>query len=316
MAANIRYRVPYEMVMAADDLSSGKPVRNIFYLRNASHTAPAPGYGTFLPGSDLATLVTNVYNQWNALIMNNLNANYKAASLTAQAIIGKRYATPFLPMANVIAGTPVQVETSFPHGLLTGDVVSIAGVTGPTGVNGLWIITVITATRFSLDGSTAAGAWTFDGSLQLASGQLQWLYTDKHVKIVSDTGLSVGDMLPLFVTGSVRRLNGGVGRNFRSGLRVSPYSELHQNEGKWDPVVKAAIQTNFTTFLTQAYLNGATDPNAAESYHWVISKAIAFTKASPFTEADSFTASVTGAEFRPNTGSLVRRKPKLGAPIA
>lgn len=56
------------------------------------------------------------------------------------------------------------VITAASHGLVTGDRVAIAGVTGNTAANGTWTVTVVNATTFSLDGSTGNGAFTGGGS--------------------------------------------------------------------------------------------------------------------------------------------------------
>lgn len=50
----------------------------------------------------------------------------------------------------------IQIQTTFAHGYITGDQVSISGVTGGS-VNGQWVITVIDSTHFDLNGSTFSG---------------------------------------------------------------------------------------------------------------------------------------------------------------
>jgi hypothetical protein len=65
------------------------------------------------------------------------------------------------------ATLPVTITTTTPHGLATGNVVTIAGNTGIAAngtavagnpVNGQWRITVVTPTTFTLDGSTGTNA--------------------------------------------------------------------------------------------------------------------------------------------------------------
>ncbi len=58
----------------------------------------------------------------------------------------------------------VRVETAVAHGLATGERVIAAGVRGVP-VNGLWAITVVDATRFTLDGSTWSGAYVGGGTV-------------------------------------------------------------------------------------------------------------------------------------------------------
>ena len=59
--------------------------------------------------------------------------------------------------------SPIVITTAT-HGLSTGDIVTISGALGNTAANGTWIITVLTSTTFSLDGSAGSGAWTSGGT--------------------------------------------------------------------------------------------------------------------------------------------------------
>lgn len=54
--------------------------------------------------------------------------------------------------------TPINVTTSTPHGLVTGQIVTIIGVTGNINANGTWPITVLGTNNFTLNGSTGSGA--------------------------------------------------------------------------------------------------------------------------------------------------------------
>jgi len=60
------------------------------------------------------------------------------------------------------------VITSAAHGLTTGNQVVVAGVLGNQGANGTWVITVIDANTFSLNGSTGTGAYTSGGTATVA----------------------------------------------------------------------------------------------------------------------------------------------------
>lgn len=74
--------------------------------------------------------------------------------------------------------TPIQITTSTNHGLSTGDIVVITGQTGNRYINGLWIITRIDNTNFTLDGSLAAGAGgTATGTVRL--------YTTRAIKLTT-----------------------------------------------------------------------------------------------------------------------------------
>jgi len=59
--------------------------------------------------------------------------------------------------------TPIQITTSVAHGLVTGQEVAILGVLGNKGANGHWIVTLVDATNFTLQGSFGTGVWTSGG---------------------------------------------------------------------------------------------------------------------------------------------------------
>lgn len=60
--------------------------------------------------------------------------------------------------------SPIQVATSTPHGLTTGNSVTINGAGGNTAVNGSWSVTVVDTTNFTCNGSTGNGVWTTGGT--------------------------------------------------------------------------------------------------------------------------------------------------------
>lgn len=62
--------------------------------------------------------------------------------------------------------SPIVVTTTADHGLPTGAYVKIASVAGNTAANGNFFITNVSATTFSLDGSTGNGAYTSGGTWQ------------------------------------------------------------------------------------------------------------------------------------------------------
>lgn len=60
-------------------------------------------------------------------------------------------------ITSTTGGNPISVNRSA-HGLVTGDKISITGVTTFPAANGLWIVTRIDANNFTLNGSNAAGS--------------------------------------------------------------------------------------------------------------------------------------------------------------
>lgn len=68
------------------------------------------------------------------------------------------------PVTKTISGasnaSPIVITTTTPHGFVNNEQIVIAGVLGNTNANGTWVITVVTTTTFSLNGSTGNAAYT------------------------------------------------------------------------------------------------------------------------------------------------------------
>jgi hypothetical protein len=314
--AAIRYLVPYELSIQARDVGSGKPVTNImYYICGLQNVAP-PAYGAPIAGaSSNGLLVTNLRALWAGAVLPRLNANYKVLQYVLRAIIGKRFATPSLAISALVTGTPTVITTAAPHGFSSGMTVSVSGVTLPVVTNGLWVITVLSSTSFSLNGSVSAGAWSGDGAVQEAGETLEFQYADLATYVpVADIGGVVGDALPLFATSSVRRLNTGIGRHFRSRFSLSPMSEVDALDGGFTAAQKALMATALGAFNVSVS-NGGSDASSSLMAQWAVSKRLAFTLPSPFTQSLTWTAFITNYVQQPNCGSLVRRKPRLTSVI-
>jgi len=72
--------------------------------------------------------------------------------------------------------SPIVVTTSSTVGMTSGQQVGISGVNGNTAANGIWTITVVNSTQFSLNGSTGNGAYTSGGIIgtDAANGAITW----------------------------------------------------------------------------------------------------------------------------------------------
>jgi len=77
---------------------------------------------------------------------------------------------PFIPVfleGKIVSAatnaTPIQITTTVAHGFLNGDNVFIEGVGGNTAANGLWTITFVNASNFTLNTSIGNGAYTSGG---------------------------------------------------------------------------------------------------------------------------------------------------------
>lgn len=61
--------------------------------------------------------------------------------------------------------TPIVITTTVDHGFATHDVVEVADVGGNTAANGTWVITKLSATTFSLNGSAGNADYTSGGTV-------------------------------------------------------------------------------------------------------------------------------------------------------
>jgi len=73
--------------------------------------------------------------------------------------------------AGSISNASPRVLTAAAHGLLTGQTLTIAGVTGATDVNGIWTVTRTGANTVTLNGSTATGAATVTSATAVLTAQ-------------------------------------------------------------------------------------------------------------------------------------------------
>jgi hypothetical protein len=76
--------------------------------------------------------------------------------------------------------SPILITASGQHGLTTGSVVTLAGISGNTAANGTFIITKVSATQFSLDGTAGNGAYTSGGT---------WNVTGHYVTTITVAGV-------------------------------------------------------------------------------------------------------------------------------
>jgi hypothetical protein len=109
--------------------------------------------GTFQPGT------YHVLNPANGLTYSNL----ATLTISAATLVGTS-------ISSITNTSPVAVTTSSPHGRASGDYVLVQGVSGVNAPNGIWQITVLSATQFILQGSTASGVYGAGGTVYLGQG--------------------------------------------------------------------------------------------------------------------------------------------------
>lgn len=105
------------------------------------------------------------------LLRREHNAIGSSSSIIAENNIVQKFSTTgsgATVVSNATNASPIVITTTATHGYVTGQSVSIADVLGNTAANGNFIITVLSGTTFSLNGSTGNGAYT-DGGTALAS---------------------------------------------------------------------------------------------------------------------------------------------------
>lgn len=86
------------------------------------------------------------------------------------------------------------VITSASHGLTTGTRVTITGVVGNTAANGTFVITNVSSSTFSLDGSTGNGAYVSGGTWNVSG-----LYLISH-SIAAGDGYEAGTTYTILVS--------------------------------------------------------------------------------------------------------------------
>jgi hypothetical protein len=98
----------------------------------------------------------------------NLLAN---SSLASRATTENVPVPQWLSVSGASNTTPIELTTSIPHGLETGDAVLVEGVEGNVAANGFWTITTIGERTFALDGSAGVDPYTGGGTAFPTAGQ-------------------------------------------------------------------------------------------------------------------------------------------------
>jgi hypothetical protein len=106
--------------------------------------------------------------EWRSLSPDDPERWYTGANMTTGTL--GLVATPSSSTLLVVGATnasPIVITTNAPHGLDTGDMCLVTDVTGNTAANGDfnngWTVTVLSATTFSLNGSSGNGAYVSGG---------------------------------------------------------------------------------------------------------------------------------------------------------
>lgn len=312
--AAIRYLTPYEVVLSGSDRASGKPIRNILYYRSGV-SGGGLAYGEAIVGTSQAEFHTRLLTKLTDYWVPVQPTTMRWQQIRSEAIYGKGYPTPRIGIAALAFGVSTStIATTGPHGLASGQMATISGVGTPGGINGDWIVTVVDDTIFTIAASFSP-PWSGNGIVQSIGGQAGFAFVDRYETNFTLDGTVASDALPLFSTASVRRINSGVGRNWRSRISVSPIPESHWLDG----TMQAAGIAPWTTWQTQMVIKVPTIASPSNDSHYlqpaVVSKALAMGLSSPFESSTSWCQDLTSWDVRENNGSMIRRKPKLTAAI-
>jgi hypothetical protein len=123
-------------------------------------------YIDYVIGAGRYTVSTSLYGAGSAnsntgggstVYYNTTSANLTPQITSRSTLLAAATATAVSAATNA---SPITVTSAAVHGLTSGERVVISGGTGNTAVNGTWTVTVVSATTFSLNGSTGNGTYT------------------------------------------------------------------------------------------------------------------------------------------------------------
>ena len=114
------------------------------------------------------------------------------------------------PVTGASNATPV-VYTSANHGLTSGFVVTVSGVTGNVGANASGVVTVLTANTFSIAGSAGLGSYLAGGSWHMTG-----LYTYTF-PASSVNGFEAGNLYVALIVGSA----GGITYSYSQTFQIN-----------------------------------------------------------------------------------------------
>ena len=129
--------------------------------------------------------------------------------------------SPSVTITGNTAANPTVVTTSGPHGLITGEYVTITGSNSTPTLNGTSQVTVTSATTF-----TVAVNVSVAGTTGAFTSSILTVFVNEPVKAVYDTYLKIDASNTMYnfnsTTVSIVDTNGGLsGFNFNTGMQVS-----------------------------------------------------------------------------------------------
>jgi hypothetical protein len=147
----------------------------------------------------------------------------RATTATPGAINGASVSVPGVSATNT--SSPIQITTGSAHGLSTGDVVTIAGVTGQTGANGTFVITVLSATTFTLNNSTSVSAWISGGTIAFTGTVQTTSASAAGTSVMTFTGTPTDSLYPVVkcvIAGTIAATGIGLSFSLDGGRNFGP----------------------------------------------------------------------------------------------
>ena len=132
-------------------------------------TFPVSSLKTGVSGGD-ADQIRWVYDSIQQAVTLRIDGQTDPVPLSLFNVVGSSSVggtTPSTPGITAVTNSSglFKVATALPHNLQTGQVVFISGVLGTPNANGVWTITVVNNTHFTLNSSTFAGSYTSGGTV-------------------------------------------------------------------------------------------------------------------------------------------------------
>jgi len=165
-----------------------------------------------------------------------------------------------LNVANATNQSPIKITTASAHGYTTGQLVQISNVGGNTAANGVFTVTVVNTTDFTLDGTAGNGFYTSGGqtSVPLSTNSLSSVELSQEVVSGNYAGVLRTDQDSMYEA-QIYILNGSITdqvicRNCRIYITYSPPANVSN-------LLALAMPTDIM-FISGTELNGFSSPAA------------------------------------------------------
>lgn len=318
--AVLRYKIPLQVTFAGHDSASGKPVRNVCYFLNQDTVVP----GALAPGDDMAStdgpsLLVEINADIGAQLRGILSVDFITDDTVMKEVVGITTIGPASPIAAATNTTPINVTTTRRHNLRSGDRVNIAGSLGNTAVNGVGQVVTVTGPKTFTVASTGNGVYVpLSGTWANADSRARLVYGNQWQLPQLGDGTVAGEALPLIATVSLHGRSSLAGRNGRMGMRLGPIAESDVNNGSLTNAARTAASAAATSIRTALPRSNIIPAGTVQHQRYQLA-GFSFqrylARAGAFADFAMYISPLVSLDSRNNTGSLVRRKPKLTQPI-